>query len=43
MLELALGLTLAGLAAAAYDRLRRKLKPIPIRASKTDRRRGGKQ
>jgi hypothetical protein len=35
MLELAIGLTLAGIAAAVHDRLRRKLKPIPIRTKNT--------
>ncbi|HVK40574.1 MAG TPA: hypothetical protein VNA88_18730 [Candidatus Kapabacteria bacterium] len=43
MLELALGLTLAGLAAAAYDRFRRtlKTKPIPVRVNEDRRRRSG--
>jgi uncharacterized metal-binding protein len=40
MLELAIGLTLAGIAAAVQDRLRRKLKPIPVRQSQNNRPRG---
>lgn len=41
MLEIAIGLTLAGVAAAVFDRLR-KLKPVPVRQTPKDRRRGAR-